>query len=172
MSWDTPLVSWGQLSWLCPISATSAHPSSLLLGLSERQKNHQPCASIAQRYQKHSCVINTVSSPDAKHCPMLARRRKIIPAKSSSFCIAYSLKKVSIFWFVSHLLFVYSWNVFPHMLFPWRTASFSWLVLSSQSLFFLESVLACLIVFVFIWTCSYRSTPQTLLKGNQGPASL
>lgn len=77
---------------------------------------------------------------------MVATKRKIILAKVSPFCIAYFLKNIFFFSFVSHLLIIFSWSVLSHMLFHWRTADCSWLALSSQLKYVFSWVSACLAV--------------------------
>jgi len=49
MVWGTPLVSWGQLSWLCPLPTPCASSAHSLVGWCERQKRPWLCVSTAQQ---------------------------------------------------------------------------------------------------------------------------
>ena len=80
------MVSWGQLSQLCPLPTPCALPACSLVGWGERQKRPWLCVSPAQQYRKHPCVINTVFSTNPKHSPTPATVKKTnsIPAKTSA----------------------------------------------------------------------------------------
>lgn len=56
MCWNTPLVRWGQLSWLCPLPILCAPPVCLLEEWGEKQKRSGHCVSAAQQLQNQLCV--------------------------------------------------------------------------------------------------------------------
>jgi len=49
MVWKITLVSWGQLSWLCPLPAPCAPPAHSLVGRWEEQNKPGLCVSTAQQ---------------------------------------------------------------------------------------------------------------------------
>ena len=97
MVWTIPLVSWGQMSWLCLLPTSCAPPARLLAGQYEEQTRPGLCVSIAQQYLKHPCIINTVHSTNLKHSSILATMKKInsTPAKTSIFSTPYSIPFMS-----------------------------------------------------------------------------
>lgn len=60
--WNIPWVTWGQLCWLCPLSALQAPSASSLAEWGKRQKRPWWCASAAQQWPKYPWMIDTVSS--------------------------------------------------------------------------------------------------------------
>ena len=86
MVWNIPLVSWGQLSQLCPLTTSCAPPAPCWRGGVRSRKGLVLCVSTTQQQLKHPCIINTVSSTNPKHSPIPATMKKInsIPAKTST----------------------------------------------------------------------------------------
>lgn len=75
--WNIPLVSLGQLSWLCPLSSSYALPASLL-----RSRNDCLSISTAHQYLRYQCVISTVSVPNSNIIQAAMKKMNSIPAKA------------------------------------------------------------------------------------------
>ena len=87
MVWNIPLVSWGQLSRLCPLPASCAPPASSLVGWGEEQKRPWLCKHCSAVTKTSLCYQHCFST-NPKHSLILATVKKInsIPAKISAFC--------------------------------------------------------------------------------------
>lgn len=84
---SVPLVSQGQLPWLCLLSAASAPPASAQMGCCEKQKKPLGlCVRAAQKQLKHPCVISTISNTNPKYSSISAAIKKInsTPTRTST----------------------------------------------------------------------------------------
>lgn len=62
MVWNVPWVSWDRLSWLCPLTTSSASPVHSLAGSCEKLS-----VSPAQPQPKHQCVLSTLFLPQIQN---------------------------------------------------------------------------------------------------------
>ena len=81
-----PLLSWAQLSQLCPLPTSCAPPASTLAGRGEKQKRPWLCVSTAQQQPEQPCATNTAFNTNPKQSPIPATIEKInsVPAKIST----------------------------------------------------------------------------------------
>jgi len=174
MVWNIPLVSWGQLSQLCPLPTSCAHPASLLVRWCEKQKSPWLSVSTAQRKEKHPCVINIVFSTNPKHNPIQANMEKLtIPVKTSTVRLIFCLKQA----FQSLLLLSHTVER-KEIFFPVRLSTSSVYIRLMVTTFYLttnnlELLSLCLNTFNlpgFLWTSSSIRAPSFVYEISQKPA--
>jgi len=86
MVWSMSLVSWSQLSQLCPFP-DSWPPLAYLLGVqSKNREGLDAMPSSAQQCVKHRCVTRAVLGTDRQHGTIWAAMKKMssLPAKPST----------------------------------------------------------------------------------------
>ena len=77
MVWDIPLVIWGQLCCLCPLTTSYGPPAYVLAVEGGKQKRPWLCVNTAQQELKHVCIMRTVFSTNPKHSPISVTTKKI-----------------------------------------------------------------------------------------------
>lgn len=100
MSWSIPLVSLGQLSWLCTpqlqgcacLPAICASPASSLTGQYEKLKRLWLHVSTAEQHLKQQCVSNIIFLLNPKHSSIPASVKKINPMSAKTKTIRLTRK--------------------------------------------------------------------------------
>ena len=90
-----PLVSWGQLSWLCTLPPSDAPPAYLLAGQHEKQGRPWCCVSTAQQQLQHQCIINAALITNLKHSTMWTAMKKLTPSQAKPIQNDISKKSTS-----------------------------------------------------------------------------
>lgn len=86
MAWNIPLIRWGQLSPLSPLSASCPSPVYLLGGGVRKRESVEPVPALPQQHSKHWCVISLVFVTNPNHSTIQAAVMEIfnsIPARPS-----------------------------------------------------------------------------------------
>ena len=93
------MVSWGLLSWPCPLPAPCAPAASSLVGQQEKLKSPWLYVSTSPQHLKHRCVISIILILNPKHNTIPATRRKnnSIPAEARTLVTLLSLLPLPLF---------------------------------------------------------------------------
>ena len=77
MGWNTPLASWGQLPWVCPLPAPAAPAACPLAVQCEKLQSPALGVSTALQQLKGQCVTHIILILKPKRSTLPANRRKI-----------------------------------------------------------------------------------------------